>query len=113
MGRLGDDRTGRNLHPATAPMTETAGTGFLCGRSNGLRVCPLVATVGGFRRFPKIMNRVLRGILEPDVAWEVIDFRDREFPLGFRHVRELLELDRFTHGDLDVLQHHFSNSFYG
>jgi hypothetical protein len=58
-------------------------------------------------------TRAPRKILEPDVAREVIDFRDREFPLGFRHVRELLELERFALGDLDLLQHHFSKSFYG
>jgi hypothetical protein len=54
-----------------------------------------------------------RKILDPDVAKDVIDFRDREFPLGFRHVKELLSLEGFDLGDLEVLQHHFSNSFYG
>jgi hypothetical protein len=54
-----------------------------------------------------------RKILAPDVAKDVIDFRDREFPLGFRHVKELLTLEGFDLGDLDVLQHHFGASSYG
>src|SRR2546421_299191 len=54
-----------------------------------------------------------RRILDPDVAREIIEFRDREFPLGFRNVRELLELEAFTPGHLDILQHAFSSSFYG
>ena len=28
-------------------------------------------------------------ILDPDLAKAIIDFRDREFPLGFRHLKEL------------------------
>jgi hypothetical protein len=54
-----------------------------------------------------------RKILDRDVATDVIDFRDREFPLGFRHVKELLTLEGFDLGSLEVLQHHFSTSFYG
>ncbi len=54
-----------------------------------------------------------RRILDPDIAREIIEFRDREFPLGFRNVRELLELEAFTLEHLDILQHAFSNSFYG
>jgi hypothetical protein len=54
-----------------------------------------------------------RRILDPDIAKEIIEFRDREFPLGFRHVRELLELEAFTREHLETLQQAFSNSFYG
>jgi Domain of unknown function (DUF1929) len=54
-----------------------------------------------------------RRILAPDTAKKVIDFRDREFPLGFRHVKELQALDGFTPRDLDILQDLFGNSFYG
>jgi len=54
-----------------------------------------------------------RRILDLDVANQIIEFRDREFPLGFRMVRELLELEAFTPGHLDILQHAFSSSFYG
>ena len=52
-------------------------------------------------------------ILEPRVAEAVIRFRDEEFPLGFRHVSELLRLDVFTRRHLDILLHHFGRTFYG
>jgi hypothetical protein len=51
-------------------------------------------------------------ILDPDTAKEIVDFRDREFPLGFRHVKEL-ELKAFTPSRLDILKQYFSNRFYG
>ena len=54
-----------------------------------------------------------RRILDQDIAKQIIEFRDREFPLGFRNVRELLELEAFTLEHLDILQHAFSSSFYG
>jgi hypothetical protein len=54
-----------------------------------------------------------RMILDLDIATQVVAFRDREFPLGFRHVRELQTLKDFTHHHLDTLERHFSNSFYG
>src|SRR6266498_3767928 len=53
-----------------------------------------------------------RTILDPDIAKE-IEFRDREFPLGFRNVKELQELKTFNLQHLDTLRHSFSNSFYG
>jgi hypothetical protein len=54
-----------------------------------------------------------RTILDPDIAQEIIGFRDREFPLGFRNVKELLELQAFNRQHLDALRHYFSYSFYG
>ncbi len=54
-----------------------------------------------------------RRILGPDIAKEIIEFRDREFPLGFRNVKELLKLEAFTLEHLETLQQAFSNSFYG
>jgi Galactose oxidase-like, Early set domain len=54
-----------------------------------------------------------RKILDQDIAEEIIEFRDREFPLGFRNVRELFVLKGFDLDHLDVLRHNFSNSFYG
>ena len=62
---------------------------------------------------PDEQTPLRRKILDPDVATDVIDFRDREFPLGFRHVKELLLLEGFDLGNLEVLQHHFSNRLYG
>src|SRR5215216_3375081 len=54
-----------------------------------------------------------RKILEPDIAKEIIEFRDREFPLGFRDVYELLKLKTFNLQHVDALKHHFGNGFYG
>jgi hypothetical protein len=54
-----------------------------------------------------------RAILEPQVAKEVIEFRDREYPLGFRHLKELQALEVVRDRHLDILARHFSNSFYG
>jgi hypothetical protein len=34
-------------------------------------------------------------ILDPEIAKEIVAFRDREFPLGFRNVNELLGLKAF------------------
>ena len=54
-----------------------------------------------------------RKILDPDIAEEIIEFRDREFPLGFRNVKDLLELKGFLPEHLDILRHWFGNRFYG
>jgi hypothetical protein len=62
-------------------------------------------------REPQAVDR--RSILGPDIAKEIIEFRDREFPLGFRNVKELLELEAFTREHLETLRQAFSNSFYG
>ena len=54
-----------------------------------------------------------RRILDPDIAEEIIEFRDREFPLGFRNVKELTALEVFDLRHLDILRRYFSNAFYG
>ena len=54
-----------------------------------------------------------RAILEPEIARDIMTFRDREFPLGFRNVRELQRLDAFELGHLDALRRFFGNIFYG
>ena len=54
-----------------------------------------------------------RRILDLDIAKEVIAFRDRKFPLGFRSVRELLKLKAVTVGHINTLHHTFGASFYG
>ena len=55
----------------------------------------------------------LRTILDRSIAKKIIEYRDAEFPLGFRHVKEVQALKPFTRKHLDILFHHFSNSFYG
>ena len=52
-------------------------------------------------------------ILDPETAKHLIEFREREFPLGFRNVRELLELNVFDRRHLDILLRHFSKMMYG
>src|SRR5262245_27372481 len=54
-----------------------------------------------------------RKILDPEIAMKIIDFRDREFQLGFRNVKEVQELKAFNRRHLDILRHNFSNLFYG
>jgi hypothetical protein len=54
-----------------------------------------------------------RKILDPEIAMKIIDFRDREFPLGFRNVKEVQKLKAFNRRHLDILHHFFSNMFFG
>jgi hypothetical protein len=54
-----------------------------------------------------------RTVLDQEAAREVLEFRDREFPLGFRNVKELLGLDAFRVGHLDILQKLFGSWFFG
>jgi hypothetical protein len=54
-----------------------------------------------------------RKILDPDIAADIIEFRDQEFPLGFRNVHELLKLKSFTLEHVDVLRNAFSANLYG
>jgi galactose oxidase-like protein len=52
-------------------------------------------------------------ILDPEIAQEIIDFRDRDFPLGFRNLKERDALEAFGRDQVDILRHVFSNLFYG
>lgn len=52
-------------------------------------------------------------ILDPKIAHAVIEFRDREFPLGFRNLKELIGLKPFTGLHLEALMHHFGHMFFG
>lgn len=49
-------------------------------------------------------------LLEPEVARKIIAFRDREFPLGFRNVKEITVLEPAV---LEFLLHYFSRAFFG
>lgn len=62
---------------------------------------------------PEELNKKPKKILDFDTAKEIITFRDREFPLGFRNLRELMELKIFDRHRLDILLHHFSDMMYG
>lgn len=52
-------------------------------------------------------------ILDFQIAKQIIDFRDREYPLGFRNIKELLGIVKFNRKHLDQLLLHFSEFFYG
>ena len=54
-----------------------------------------------------------RKVLDEDTARAVFEFRDRAFPLGFRNVDELLGVEAFKVGHLDILKSLFSNAVYG
>jgi hypothetical protein len=58
------------------------------------------------------MKRKPRKIMDAKTAKEIIGFRDREFPLGFRHINELKELKLDLKHIRDLL-HLLSESFYG
>jgi len=52
-------------------------------------------------------------ILDFEMAKEIIEFRDREYPFGFRNLKELIDIKRFDRKHLDILFAHFSNSIFG
>jgi hypothetical protein len=54
-----------------------------------------------------------RKILDEDTCREIIEFRDRAFPLGFRNVNELHALDTFRVEHRELLLNLFSNAVYG
>ncbi len=62
---------------------------------------------------PEEAKRKEKTILDLDIAKEIIAFRDREYPLGFRNLKELLEIELFDRKFLDSLLDYFSNRFYG
>jgi len=62
---------------------------------------------------PEELKLKRKPILDRKVSTALIEFRDREFPLGFRNLKEVLALNVFTKGHLDSLLHHFSHMFFG
>ncbi len=52
-------------------------------------------------------------ILDDEIAKEILEFRDREYPFGFRMLKNLTELIRFTPKHLDILISHFGDMRYG
>ncbi len=62
---------------------------------------------------PETLNAKPMKILDFDIAKEIIGFRDREFPFGFRNLKEVFELKVFNRRHLDILLHHFSDMMYG
>lgn len=62
---------------------------------------------------PEALKLKRRTILDAETARAVFEFRDREYPLGFRHLKELQDLKGLTRRHLDTLLHHFSNMSFG
>ena len=52
-------------------------------------------------------------ILERDIAERVLEYRNQEYPLGFRHIKEFEQLDGIRGEILERLFVRFSHLFYG
>ena len=52
-------------------------------------------------------------ILDHDIAQKIIDFRNLEYPLGFRNLKELLRNGLLDSEVLDTLSHHLGESNFG
>jgi hypothetical protein len=52
-------------------------------------------------------------LTDPKIARAIFDYRDLEYPLGFRNLKEVLELEPVTRFHLESWFHHFSNQFFG
>lgn len=59
---------------------------------------------------PALRDRAEKPLLPGRIAEEIFTFREREFPLGLRNLRELALLDLDL---LDLIQVRFSNQFFG
>lgn len=62
---------------------------------------------------PEELELKRKKILDYEISREIIEFRDCEYPLGFRNLKELLDLKRFDQKHLDILMMHLSDSMYG
>ena len=62
---------------------------------------------------PEELNPKRKKILDVEIAKEIIECRDQEYPLGFRNLKEVLSIKVFDRRHLDVLLHHFSSMFFG
>jgi hypothetical protein len=52
-------------------------------------------------------------LLERDVAERIIEYREGEYPLGLRNIKEITNARVLDVKSLDFLLHHFSKLFYG
>lgn len=62
---------------------------------------------------PEELRAERKQILDFEIAKEILEFRDREYPLGFRNLHEVLEIQAFNRLHLDILLHHFGSMFFG
>ena len=54
-----------------------------------------------------------RKILDYEIAKDILNFRNKEYPFGFRNIKDLIELKQFTRHHLDILRFHLGSSIYG
>lgn len=52
-------------------------------------------------------------LVDRQMAEVILEWRDQEFPLGFRHIKEVFGLDQFRPRDWGGLFNHFSQRFFG
>jgi hypothetical protein len=62
---------------------------------------------------PEEMKRKRKKIMDLEIAKEIIEFRNMEYPLGFRNLSEMLDIKVFNRRILDILIHLFSSMFFG
>lgn len=62
---------------------------------------------------PEELRMRRKKILPFEVAKDTLDFRDAEYPLGFRHIREFLDIKIVDNRIIEGLFFHFSDAFYG
>ena len=62
---------------------------------------------------PEELRREREKILEFDIAKEILEHRNREYPLGFRNLRELVNVKLFNRNKLNNLFRIFNDSAYG
>ena len=62
---------------------------------------------------PQLHKAERQRLLEDGIARKVLNFRDVEFPLGFRHIRELFGPFEIDPRIIDHFMHHFGSAAYG
>lgn len=62
---------------------------------------------------PEDLNIRPRRILDHAIAENILELRDKEYPFGFRNLRDLIVLELFDRRHLDILLSHFGPTMYG
>ena len=62
---------------------------------------------------PEEFNIKPRKIFGYEIAKDILEFRDNEYPFGFRNLKDLIELKQFDRRHLDILRFHLAPTMYG
>ena len=54
-----------------------------------------------------------KGILNYEISKDILEFRNWEYPFGFRNLKDLFELKRFDRKHIDILMFHFGPTLFG